>query len=53
MPHTKSGISNQPMPGARSLWTVAMKLSPVKIEENPRTKTAAVIKVTVPEVVVL
>ena len=53
MPQTNSGISNQPMPGARSLWTVAMKLSPVKIEEKPRTKTAMVIRVTAPSVVVL
>ena len=53
MAHTNSGISNQPMPGARSLWTVAMKFSPVKIEEKPRMKTAAVIRVTAPEVVVL
>ena len=52
MPHTNSGMSNQPMPGARSLCTVAMKFRPVKIEEKPSTKTAAVISVTVPAVVV-
>ena len=46
MPHTNSGMSNQPMPGARSLCIVAMKFSPVKIEENPSTKTALVISVT-------
>ena len=50
MPQTNSGISNQPMPGARSLCTVAMKLRPVKIEEKPRTKTASVIRLTVPSV---
>ena len=26
------------MPGARILWMVTMKLSPVRIEENPATK---------------
>ena len=46
-------MSNHPMPGARSLCTVAMKLIPVKIEENPSTKAAPVISVTVPVVVVL
>jgi len=34
------------MPGARSLCTVAMKLRPVKIDENPRMKTAMVIRPT-------
>ena len=29
------------MPGARSLWMVAMKLRPVKIEEKPRTNAAS------------
>ena len=52
MPQTNSGMSNQPMPGARSLWTVAMKLRPVKIDEKPRMKTAMVIRATVPSVVV-
>ena len=42
-PSTNSGISNQPMPGARSLCTVAMKLMPVKIDEKPSTNTAMVI----------
>ena len=46
-------MSNQPMPGARSLWMVAMKLMPVKIEEKPRTNTAMVIRPTGPSVVVL
>ena len=45
MPHTNSGMSNQPMPGARSLCTVAMKLMPVKIDEKPRMNTAMVISV--------
>ena len=52
-PSTNSGISNQPMPGARSLWMVAMKLIPVKIDEKPRMNTASVINATLPEVVVL
>jgi hypothetical protein len=26
------------MPGARSLWTVTMKLSPVRIDEKPVMK---------------
>ena len=40
------------MPGARSLWMVAIKLMPVKMDENPSTKAVIVIKVTVPSVVV-
>ena len=36
------------MPGARSLWIVAMKLRPVKIDEKPRTKTASAIRPTAP-----
>ena len=52
MPQTNSGMSNQPMPGARSLWTVAMKFRPVKIEEKPRMNAAMVIRPTVPSVVV-
>ncbi len=45
-------MSNHPMPGARSLCTVAIKFSPVKMDEKPSTKTAAVISVTGPSVVV-
>jgi len=52
MPQTNSGIWNQPMPGARSLWVVAMKLTPVKMEEKPRTKAARTIIETPPPVVV-
>ena len=29
------------MPGARSLWIVTMKLSPVRIEEKPLMNTAS------------
>jgi hypothetical protein len=32
---TKIGSRHQVRPGARSLWTVTMKFSPVKIDENP------------------
>ena len=46
MPQTNSGIWNQPMPGARSLWIVAMKFRPVKMDEKPRTKAAMVIRPT-------
>jgi hypothetical protein len=31
------------MPGARSLWMVAMKFTPVRIDEKPRMNTAVVI----------
>ena len=36
----------QVMPGARSLWMVTMKLSPVKIEEKPRMNTPNVAAMT-------
>ncbi len=52
MPQKKSGIWNQLMPGARSLWIVTMKLRPVKIELNPRMNAASTISVTPPPVVV-
>jgi hypothetical protein len=35
----KSGSRPQVIPGARILWIVTMKFSPVKIEEKPATKT--------------
>ena len=37
-------MRNQVIPGARIVWMVTMKLSPVRIEENPVTKipTAAI-----------
>ena len=40
MAHTKSGIRDIVMPGARKRCTVATKLTPVNIDENPATKTA-------------
>ena len=33
-----SGSRNQVMPGARNLWMVTMKLSPVRMEEKPAMK---------------
>ncbi len=46
MPQTKSGIRVHVMPGARIVWTVTRKFSPVRIDENPRTKTPKVIEMT-------
>jgi hypothetical protein len=34
----KRGRRDQVMPGARRVWMVTMKLSPVRIEENPTMK---------------
>ena len=34
------------MPGARSVWTVTMKFSPVRIELKPLTKMAATVRTT-------
>ena len=34
-----SGKRNQVMPGQRSMWIVAIKLTPVAMEEKPTTKT--------------
>ena len=34
-----SGSRNQVMPGARSMWMVARKFTPVAIEEKPTMKT--------------
>ena len=52
MAHTNRGMSNQPMPGTRSLWTVTTKFMPVKIELNPRMNAARTIAVTFPQFVV-
>ena len=41
------------MPGARSVWTVTMKLRPVTIDEKPRMKTPSNTGNTVIGVVVL
>ncbi len=46
MPHTKSGMRVQVTPGARSVCTVTRKLRPVRIDENPRTKTPRVMEMT-------
>ena len=37
---TNSGSRLHVMPGARILWIVTMKLSPVRIDENPEMKIA-------------
>ena len=39
MYHTKSGSRNQVIPGARILWTVTIKFTPVVIEEKPAMNT--------------
>ena len=39
MVHTKIGMRNQVMPGARMVWTVTMKFSPVRIDEKPTMMT--------------
>ena len=43
---TKSGSRNQVMPGQRILWMVTMKLSPVRMELNPATKTHKAAEIT-------
>ncbi len=43
---TNRGSLNQVIPGARILWIVTMKLSPVKIDENPATKTPMAVRIT-------
>ncbi len=40
MAQINSGSRNQVMPGARILWIVTMKFSPVKIEEKPGDEDA-------------
>ena len=39
-------MRNQVRPGARILWIVTMKFSPVRIEENPVMKTPMATAVT-------
>jgi len=46
MAHTNSGRRNQVMPGARSICTVVMKLTPVAMLENPATNTPAAAAMT-------
>ena len=41
-----SGSRNQVSPGARSLWIVTMKLSPVSIDENPAMNTPVTTAIT-------
>ena len=46
MVQTKSGSRNHVNPGALILWMVTMKLSPVRIDEKPTTKTPAAAAMT-------
>jgi hypothetical protein len=48
MAQTNSGNRNQVIPGARSMWVVATKLTPVAIVENPVTNTPAAAAATWP-----
>ena len=41
-----SGSRNQVKPGARILWIVTMKFSPVAMEEKPATKTPMSVRPT-------
>ena len=42
----------QVIPGARSLWMVTMKLSPVRMREKPMMKAPRVTAITTPRCVV-
>ena len=44
---TNSGRRNQVIPGARIVWIVTMKFSPVRIDENPVMKTAVAAGTTI------
>ena len=46
MAQMKSGSRNHVMPGARILWIVTIKFSPVRIEEKPAMKTPSATRVT-------
>ncbi len=48
-----SGSRNQVMPGARILWIVTMKFSPVRIELNPLMKMPIRVSVTHPSAYVV
>ena len=39
IPQTNRGRRCHVIPGARSLWMVTMKFSPVRIDEIPKTKS--------------
>ena len=41
LPEARTCGRNQSMPGARSMWVVVMRLTPVAIEENPTMNTPA------------
>ena len=38
--HGNNGIRNQVIPGARILWMVTIKFSPVRMEAKPNTNAA-------------
>ena len=48
MPQQKRGMRVQPIPGARIVWIVTRKLSPVRIEENPAMKIPTAVTTTQP-----
>ena len=41
-----SGRRNQVKPGARILWIVTTKFSPVRMDENPRIKMPTAVSMT-------
>ncbi|MNX72343.1 hypothetical protein D3C86_1036950 [compost metagenome] len=43
---TKRGNLNHVRPGARIMWVVTMKLSPVRIDEKPTMKTPKTVAIT-------
>ena len=46
----KSGMSKKPMPGVRMRCTVAIKLMPVRMEDQPMMKAARIGTITLSEV---
>ena len=52
MAHTNSGMRFQVMPGARILWIVTRKLTPVRMDENPRMNAPNVAEMTAVPVLV-
>jgi hypothetical protein len=53
VPHTNSGSRRQCRPGARMVWMVVTKLTPVRMDEKPRMKTPSVVEMTDVSVLVL
>jgi hypothetical protein len=48
MPQQNRGIRVQVIPGARIVWIVTRKLSPVRIEEKPAMKMPTAVTTTQP-----